>query len=208
VLLEANPNKINNLAKLLKTKGIFFWEFLYFWIQMRYTGFMKHPNTLNFASEQHAARNLLYNNQPYSVHLKAVYAVLEPGFGDHDVIMQAALCHDLLEDTGITYNDLQTSVGSAVADVVYDVTNELGKNRQERAERTYPKIAANPLAVIVKVADRIANTNYSKTSGSGMFGKYCAEFPKFRNVLYNPKHVEQYPALGGMWDVLGTISNS
>ena len=175
---------------------------------MRYTGFMKHPNTLNFASEQHAARNLLYNNQPYSVHLKAVYAVLEPEFGDHDVIMQAALCHDLLEDTGITYNDLQTSVGSAVAEVVYDVTNELGKNRQERAERTYPKIAANPLAVIVKVADRIANTNYSKTSGSSMFGKYCAEFPKFRNVLYNPKHVEQYPALGGMWDVLGTISNS
>ena len=175
---------------------------------MRYNGYMKHLLTLNFASEQHAARNLLYNNQPYSVHLKAVYAVLEPLFGDNDVVMQAALCHDLLEDTGITYNDLQTSVGLAVADVVYDVTNELGKNRKERAERTYPKIAANPLAVIVKVADRIANTSYSKTSGSSMYGKYCAEFPLFRNALYNTKHMEQYPALGGMWDVLDTISSS
>jgi (p)ppGpp synthase/HD superfamily hydrolase len=135
-----------------------------------------------------------------------VYNVLLPLFGDNDVIMKAALCHDLLEDTSITYNDLKNQVGEATADVVYDVTNELGKNRRERAERTYPKIAANPLAVIVKVADRIANTRYSQKQGSSMYSKYCAEYPKFRNALYNANHINQYPALGNLWAILDQIS--
>jgi guanosine-3',5'-bis(diphosphate) 3'-pyrophosphohydrolase len=168
---------------------------------------MKHYFTLNYASNLHADRNLLYDDQPYSVHLTAVYTVLEPFFGDNDVVMQAALCHDLLEDTGITYNDLRSQVGAEVADVVYDVTNELGKNRQERAERTYPKIAANPLAVIVKVADRIANMNHSRAKGSSMFRKYCAEYPKFRNALYNANHVNQYPNLANLWYNLDCFSS-
>jgi len=168
----------------------------------------QHQTTAQYASNLHAQRQLLYDNQPYSVHLMDVYNVLLPLFGDNDVVLKAALCHDLLEDTSITYNDLRSQVGEATADVVYDVTNELGKNRKERAERTYPKIAANPLAVIVKVADRIANTQYSKASGSSMFGKYCAEYPKFRNTLYNIKHVDQYPALGELWTILDRISTT
>ena len=168
---------------------------------------MKHYVTLNYASNLHADRNLLYDDEPYKVHLTAVYAVLEPFFIDNYLVMQAALCHDLLEDTGITYNDLKAAVGAEVADVVYDVTNELGKNRQERAERTYPKIAANPLAVIVKVADRIANMNHSKITGSTMFNKYCAEYSKFRSSLYNVKHLDQYPALGQLWAILDQLSN-
>lgn len=147
-----------------------------------------------------------YGNLAYAVHLQDVYNVLLPLFGDNDVVMKAALCHDLLEDTPITYNDLRSQVGEATADVVYDVTNELGKNRTERAERTYPKIAANPLAVIVKVADRIANTRYSQSQGSSMYRKYCAEYPKFRNALYNANHVNQYPALSELWAILDQIS--
>jgi (p)ppGpp synthase/HD superfamily hydrolase len=166
----------------------------------------QHQNTADYASNLHAQRNLFYDNQPYSVHLMDVYNVLLPLFGDNDVIMKAALCHDLLEDTSITYNDLKNQVGEATADVVYDVTNELGKNRRERAERTYPKIAANPLAVIVKVADRIANTRYSQKQGSSMYSKYCAEYPKFRNALYNANHINQYPALGNLWAILDQIS--
>ena len=68
------------------------------------------------------------------------------------------------------------------------------------------QIAANPLAVIVKVADRIANTRYSQKQGSSMYSKYCAEYPKFRNALYNANHINQYPALGNLWAILDQIS--
>jgi hypothetical protein len=167
-----------------------------------------HKTVANYASSLHDDRNQSYDNQPYSVHLTQVYNVLMPSFGDEDVIMNASLCHDLLEDTGITYNDLKTFVGRDVADVVYDVTNELGKNRKERAEKTYPKIAANPLAVIVKVADRIANTTYSKKSGSSMYKKYCSEYPSFRQALYNnfPNHPYN-DRIEHLWKVLEECSN-
>lgn len=50
-----------------------------------------------------------------------------------------------------------------VADIVYAVTNEKGKNRSERAnEKYYQGIRENKLAVIVKICDRLANALYSK----------------------------------------------
>jgi (p)ppGpp synthase/HD superfamily hydrolase len=167
----------------------------------------QHQATAKYAGDLHAERRLLYHQQPYAVHLLMVYDILEPVFGDNDVVMQAALCHDLLEDTAITYNDLARATSVAVADVVYDVTNELGKNRKERAARTYPKTAANPLAVIVKVADRIANTVYSASTGSGMYEKYCAEYAHFREALYNPAHITEYPVLAQLWQRLDAINN-
>ena len=168
----------------------------------------QYQDTADYAGNLHAQRRLFYHGQPYRVHLEAVYDILEPHFGLNRVIMKAALCHDLLEDTAITYNDLVQQVGADVADVVYDVTNELGRNRRERAARTYPKTAANPLAVIVKVADRIANTQYSAGTGSGMHAKYRAEYPGFREALYNPAHVEQYPALADLWQQLDQVNDA
>jgi (p)ppGpp synthase/HD superfamily hydrolase len=104
------------------------------------------------------------------------------GEEDQDVLA-AAWCHDLLEDTALNYNDLKGVIGERASDIVYDVTNELGKNRKERAEKTYPKIAKNPLAIRVKLADRIANMEFSKQSGSGMFEKYCKESDSFHDAL-------------------------
>jgi (p)ppGpp synthase/HD superfamily hydrolase len=166
----------------------------------------QHQTIADYASDLHAHRRLYYHGQPYRVHLEAVYDILLPQFGRNQVIMLAALCHDLLEDTAISYNDLVDRVGIEVADVVYDVTNELGRNRQERAARTYPKTAANPLAVIVKVADRIANTRYSQSRGSSMYAKYCAEYPHFRRSLFNPEHISQWPALADLWQQLDQVS--
>ena len=160
-----------------------------------------------FAVTQHQRVNQQYRHHPYSFHLQQVVNVLETaqhqtGSEISAVIIQAAICHDLLEDTGLTYNDLSKVVGVAVADVVYDVTNELGKNRTDRAERTYPKIAANPAAIVVKLADRIANTEFSRDAGSSMWRKYVAEYPKFRHWLYQFWQFESYPEMSVLWDRL------
>lgn len=80
-----------------------------------------------------------------------------------------------------------------MADIVYDVTNELCKNRKQRAMCTYPKIASNTLAVFVNGCDRMANTTYSKESGSSMYDKYVQEYPSFRAALRVPGRFD------GMW---------
>lgn len=167
----------------------------------------QHRSIAEAAAQIHAQRGLEYDGKPYSFHLYQAYNVLLPLFGEYNDIMQGALCHDLLEDTGMTYNDLVKMSDVETADIVYDVTNELGKNRKERAERTYPKIAANVRAVIVKVGDRFVNMLYSRDSGSSMFKKYKQEYPTFREKLYNPAHFVEFPQLETLWAMLDEIAN-
>ena len=59
---------------------------------------------------------------PYISHLMAVSAlVLEHG-GSHEQA-QAALLHDILEDTGLTYDELAARVGTTIADIVAHCTH-------------------------------------------------------------------------------------
>lgn len=139
--------------------------------------------SFDLASELH--KNQKYDGQPYTVHLLDVCRVLKRhGFTEKDPEMIAAILHDALEDCAISYNDIKKLFGEEVADIVYDVTDELGKNRKERHEKTFPKTRENPKAVTVKLADRIANLKKSFDTGGGMLKKYLQEYPEFRDALY------------------------
>jgi (p)ppGpp synthase/HD superfamily hydrolase len=100
--------------------------------------------------------------------------------------------HDTIEDCRVNYNELAEKFNPQVAEVVYKVTNELGKNRAERATKTYPKIASCRLARLVKLADRIANTRYSIKTQSSMFEKYKEEYSKFKKIV-KPRFINQFP---------------
>ena len=100
--------------------------------------------------------------------------------------------HDLLEDTNMTYNDLvkflkDGGVGrpETVAEAIYNLTDEKGRTRAERKnDKYYEELAANPLAVYIKLCDIAANTMFSKLNGSDMYKKYKKEFPKFKEKTY------------------------
>jgi len=108
----------------------------------------------------------------------------------HNVVEFALISHDLSEDARATYNDvvevsgdyLGNSLASKmVADIVYCVTDEKGKNRAERKnEKYYTELSQNKLAVFVKLSDIAANTLYSKLTGSSMYQKYKSEFAHFK----------------------------
>jgi (p)ppGpp synthase/HD superfamily hydrolase len=92
--------------------------------------------------------------------------------------------HDTIEDTRTSYNDAVNHLGKDAADIVYAVTNEKGKNRSERAnDKYYAGIVATPGAVFVKLCDRIANVQYGKMTGSGMYDKYKKENANFVTKL-------------------------
>lgn len=123
---------------------------------------------------------------PYYHHLEQVVDVLkEFGFTD-DKFVIAGYLHDVLEDTAISYNDIKSQFGEEVAEIVYAVTDELGRNRKERKAKTYPKIKANHDAIIVKLADRIANTRSSIKNKPNMAKMYVKELKGFRDALYVP----------------------
>lgn len=136
-----------------------------------------------FAEIKHSGQT--YNDEvPYTYHLDSVVEVLKRfGFTD-PVMVCAAYLHDVIEDTTGSYNDIKKRFGEEIAELVYAVTSELGRNREERNKKTYPKIAANRQAVLLKLADRIANVEYGLASG-GKTEMYTKEFQSFYDALAN-----------------------
>lgn len=141
-------------------------------------------NRINQAREiagaLHSDRNLMYGKFPYIYHLDCAasfgYAFIHLIEDVHQTdVMVAIYGHDTIEDTGITYNDASKLFGFEAAEIIYAVTNELGKNRKERSERTTPKIISNHLAMFVKMCDRMANMQESAKTKSGMIDKYVKE---------------------------------
>jgi hypothetical protein len=81
------------------------------------------------------------------------------------------------------------------------VTSEPGPNRSERHKLTYPKIAAFPDAITVKLADRIANVEASTRDNPSLLSMYHSEYPGFRSALIGHggdpalwAHLDQLPS--------------
>lgn len=116
---------------------------------------------------------------PYEKHLQDVVNVLKRfDFGNKYLI--AGWLHDSIEDGAISYNKIKKHFGSEVAEMVYAVSDELGRNREEKKAKTYPKIRENPDSLIIKLADRIANIEHG-----GKIDMYKKEYSKFKLSLYN-----------------------
>ncbi len=129
---------------------------------------------------ENAHKNQRYDEIfPYMKHIYDVIDVLKRfDFKSNKMLIGAAL-HDSIEDDGISYNDINKHFGKEVAEMVYCVTDELGRNRKEKKEKTLPKTASNPDAIILKLADRIANIEHG-----GKIDMYAKEYQEFKGALY------------------------
>lgn len=146
--------------------------------------------------------NQMYGKYPYLYHLLAV-TDLASEFNLGPEVETACMLHDILEDTSLSYNDIKNEFGEEVADIVYAVTDELGKNRHERHVRTYPKIRENWKAEAVKVCDRLANLIESNRINSRFVNMYIKEHEEFKLGIRNPEHKQE--ELVNVWNYLDTL---
>jgi (p)ppGpp synthase/HD superfamily hydrolase len=147
-----------------------------------------------FAFKNHSSTNHKYDGLPYKVHLRLVlkfarkYIHLIPE-NKRAIVLAACWCHDTIEDCRLTYNDVKVILGVEIADIVYALTNDKGKNRKERAGDNYYKgIRETEFAVFVKLCDRFANLEYSTMRGTRMSEMYKKEMPKFIKSIYDSKY--------------------
>ena len=139
---------------------------------------------IRYAVRSHEGQ--FYGNFPYSTHLSDVYDVLIE-FGIQDsVLLAGAWLHDILEDRDRNYADIKRIADIEVAEVVYAVTDEKGKNRKERHEKTWPGILSIERAIVLKQADMIANMRRGIREKSRQLQMYRKEYPEFR-VYFYPK---------------------
>lgn len=149
----------------------------------------------------HDDTNQKYGEFPYSYHIKSVVReainnidVYYPTISDEDAqaIMFGAAYHDSIEDARLTYNDVMKIAKQSMDDehaliateIVYALTNEKGRNRQERAnDKYYEGIRNTKFAPFVKMCDRLANMKFSKSEGSRMYELYVKEMPHFMKMI-------------------------
>jgi (p)ppGpp synthase/HD superfamily hydrolase len=139
------------------------------------------------AWQLHADVNQTYGHKlPYGFHLMLTASYVTryghlAASDDADVLTLygGAYFHDTIEDARVTYHDLLGILEEtrarhpaapldihAIAEVVYALTNNRGRNREERADASYYQlIRQTPFAPFVKCCDRLANYRYSSLFG-------------------------------------------
>lgn len=150
---------------------------------------------IDWIYDQHKQCNHFYDGDvPYRFHLDMTASVCErfkhlvDDFKQNDVIL-ACYAHDLLEDTRTNYSEIVKNLGLEVAELVFAVTCEKGRNRKERAnEKYYEGIKNLKYASFVKMCDRIANVEYSKMIGGKHFEMYKKENDSFIKSLGINRH--------------------
>ena len=129
-----------------------------------------------FAARCHGVQ--LYGKVPYIKHLEDVYRIAK-SITTNENIHIAAFLHDVIEDTKCTYQDVVAKFGKEVAELVYAVTDEIGRNRVERKEKTYPKIAESADAITLKICDRLANFEAAHDNNYNKYEMYSEEHFEF-----------------------------
>lgn len=93
--------------------------------------------------------------RPYIRHPESVAAIVRGRFPDDEVAEIVAWLHDVVEDTGVTLDQIRAEFGDDVADGVDAMSRRPG----EDPDQYYARVAANQTARRVKRADLTDNTD-------------------------------------------------
>lgn len=143
----------------------------------------------------------LYGDHSIMKHLDDVSNVLTE-FGINNIEYHVvAYLHDVLEDTAAKVWDVEHEFGPDTAFYVYLVTDPPLATRRERKEELHARFRDmdpnfNQLAIVVKLADRIANVRatlsvlaqdnigYSHLEASQRYSMYYKEYLEFKRAFY------------------------
>jgi (p)ppGpp synthase/HD superfamily hydrolase len=142
----------------------------------------------SYAIQAHKRINhrIKYTNQPYDVHLKAVAELVSSVSGDPETIA-AAWLHDTVEDTPITFHDIEKEFGSGVVQLVSDLTDvsKTGDgNRSVRKAIDRAHLAqAVDRAKTIKLADLIDDCRDISSNSPRFARVYLTEMAALLEVL-------------------------
>lgn len=168
---------------------------------------LKSIEAFNFANNAHKDQIYDRNNKDiqYITHLMMVVSVLWRFGITEEHIVTTAYLHDILNNTDSSYDDIKNIFGEDIAEYVYAVSDEFGRNRQECLEKTLPKIRGRIVPTIIRLADYIANLEYAMATGNLKIARaYRNEYEYFKNSIdvidsFTDKEMD---ILTNMWSAL------
>ena len=116
--------------------------------------------TLYFAAKAHKSQKRKGDGGvPYINHLIEVATLLSLEAGVTDIeVLQAAVLHDVLEDTPVTLDELNDVFGERVAGLIEAVTDDKSLSLEQRRQKQVDMIScASPEVKLIKLADHCSN---------------------------------------------------
>lgn len=118
---------------------------------------------LNFAAKAHKDQKVPGTEMAYITHVAQVvqetfWSMLNSDKFDIDYAVQCAMLHDTIEDTEITYQNIEFEFGKHVADGVLALTKNEELPKDQQMIDSIKRIKTQPVEIaVIKIADRIAN---------------------------------------------------
>ncbi|KAL0270860.1 UNVERIFIED_CONTAM: hypothetical protein PYX00_008131 [Menopon gallinae] len=115
---------------------------------------------VNFAAIKHKDQRRKDSDQtPYINHPVGVAYILTHEAGvDDPAVIQAAILHDVIEDTETTYEELLANFGEEVTEIVRECTDDKSLDKMERKRLQIERAkGSSTKAKLVKLADKLYN---------------------------------------------------
>lgn len=110
-----------------------------------------------FAEKVHEGKVRKGTGIPYIVHPFEA-AVIVSGMTKDPEVISAALLHDVIEDTGVTYEELKEKFGKRVADLVQAESEDKTKTWKERKAATIERLkTADRAEKLICLGDKLSN---------------------------------------------------
>jgi len=123
----------------------------------------KYQKALKFASKAHFNQRLTGTNLPYIIHpvnvaMEVMSAIPNLKYVNHDLAIECALLHDVIEDTKVTYSILVNEFGKEIAEGVSALSKNKDLPKKDQLKDSLERIVKQPFEIwMVKLADRISN---------------------------------------------------
>ena len=116
----------------------------------------------NYALKKHGEQKRK-SGEPYIIHpTNVAYTIAEIGLDEKTIC--AALLHDVVEDTDVTYEDIVNDFGKEIADMVDGVTKlkqiqhaSIEENQVENYRKMFLAMGKDIRVILIKLADRLHN---------------------------------------------------
>lgn len=159
------------------------------------------------ATEAHKDQVRKYTGEPYINHCVEVVDILKRHGWFREEHLAAAVLHDTVEDTTITFQDIGNEFGPTVRDLVFFLTNIVGPeqgNRQTRVDLNIRHIVGtnNGASLWIKCADLISNTQSIVKHDPGFARTYLKEKRQVLEAIYERNKTTIDPVFFAALDTL------
>lgn len=126
---------------------------------------------LEFIVSKHAGQYRKHSGLPYVFHPIEVCKTLSDSGISNETLLNAALCHDILEDTDTTFNELSNLIGSEAAFIVLELTYDENFHKSKDEYLASFSRKSNE-SLIIKTVDRYCNIMDFKRASNPYWKKY------------------------------------